>query len=62
MSFRATVESMSQIMDDMGITELDLERQYLVYIVNIFICPRERLSQCRHFLRINRLKMEQQIM
>lgn len=29
MSFRATVESMSQIMDDMGITELDLERQFL---------------------------------
>jgi acetyl-CoA carboxylase biotin carboxyl carrier protein len=29
MSFRATVESMSQIMDEMGITELDLERQFL---------------------------------
>jgi acetyl-CoA carboxylase biotin carboxyl carrier protein len=29
MSFRATVESMSQIMDDMGITELNLERQFL---------------------------------
>ena len=29
MSFRATVESMSKIMDDMGITELDLERQFL---------------------------------
>ena len=29
MSFRATVESMSKMMDDMGITELDLERQFL---------------------------------
>ena len=29
MSFRATVESMSKIMDDMGITELELERQLL---------------------------------
>jgi len=26
-SFRATVENMSKIMDEMGITELDLERQ-----------------------------------
>lgn len=29
MSFHATVESMSKIMDEMGITELDLERQFL---------------------------------
>lgn len=29
MSFRANVESMSKIMDEMGITELDLERQFL---------------------------------
>ena len=29
MSFRANVENMSKIMDDMGITELDLERQFL---------------------------------
>ena len=29
MSYRATVESMSKIMDEMGITELDLERQFL---------------------------------
>ena len=29
MSFRATVESMSKIMGDMGITELNLERQFL---------------------------------
>ncbi len=29
MSFRATVESMSKMMDEMGITELDLERQFL---------------------------------
>ena len=29
MSFRATVGSMSKIMDEMGITELDLERQFL---------------------------------
>lgn len=28
-SFRSTVENMSKIMDDMGITELDLERQFL---------------------------------
>lgn len=29
MSFRATVESMSKLMDEMGITELELERQFL---------------------------------
>lgn len=29
MSFRANVENMSKIMDEMGITELDLERQFL---------------------------------
>ncbi len=29
MSFRATVESMSKIMDEMGLTELELERQFL---------------------------------
>lgn len=29
MSFRANVESMSKIMDEMGITELELERQFL---------------------------------
>ncbi len=29
MSFHATVESMSKVMDEMGITELDLERQFL---------------------------------
>lgn len=29
-SFRSTVENMSKIMDEMGITELDLERQLLL--------------------------------
>ena len=29
MSFHSTVESLSKIMDDMGITELELERQFL---------------------------------
>lgn len=29
MSFHSTVESMSKIMDDMGITELELDRQFL---------------------------------
>ena len=29
MSFRATVESMSKLMDEMGITDLNLERQFL---------------------------------
>ena len=29
-SFRATVENMSKLMDEMGITELDLERQVLL--------------------------------
>lgn len=29
MSFRANVENMSKIMDEMGITELELERQFL---------------------------------
>ena len=29
-SFRSTVENMSKLMDEMGITELDLERQLLL--------------------------------
>jgi len=29
-SFRATVENMSKLMDEMGITELDIERQLLL--------------------------------
>lgn len=29
MSFHSTVESMSKVMDEMGITELELERQFL---------------------------------
>jgi acetyl-CoA carboxylase biotin carboxyl carrier protein len=29
MSFRATVKAMTKIMDEMGLTELDLERQFL---------------------------------
>ena len=29
MSFRSTVKAMTKIMDEMGLTELDLERQFL---------------------------------
>ncbi len=46
MSFRATVESMSKIMDDMGITELDLERQFLfgVYRKHIHLSKQQALA------------------
>lgn len=46
MSFRATVESMSKIMDDMGITELDLERQFLfgVYRKHIHLSKQQTTS------------------
>ena len=46
MSFRATVESMSEIMDDMGITELDLERQFLfgVYRKHIHLSKQQAVA------------------
>ena len=46
MSFRATVESMSKIMDEMGITELDLERQFLfgVYRKHIHLSKQQALA------------------
>ena len=46
MSFRATVESMSKIMDDMGITELDLERQFLfgVYRKHIHLSKQQAVA------------------
>ncbi len=46
MSFRATVESMSKIMDDMGITELDLERQFLfgVYRKHIHLSKQQTVA------------------
>ena len=34
MSLRATIESLSKTMDDMGITEIDFERQCLFGLVN----------------------------
>lgn len=46
MSFRATVESMSKIMDEMGITELDLERQFLfgVYRKHIHLSKQQAVA------------------
>ena len=46
MSFRATVESMSKIMDEMGITELELERQFLfgVYRKHIHLSKQQVLA------------------
>ncbi|MBR4475114.1 MAG: acetyl-CoA carboxylase biotin carboxyl carrier protein subunit [Alphaproteobacteria bacterium] len=34
MSFRSTIESLSKTMDDMGITEIDFERNYLFGLFN----------------------------
>ena len=34
MSFRATIETLSKTMDDMGITEIDFERRYLFGLFN----------------------------
>ena len=34
MSFRATMESLSKTMDDMGITEIDFERRFLFGVYN----------------------------
>lgn len=46
MSFRATVESMSKIMDEMGITELELERQFLfgVYRKHIHLSKQQAVA------------------
>jgi acetyl-CoA carboxylase biotin carboxyl carrier protein len=46
MSFRSTVESMSKIMDEMGITELDLERQFLfgVYRKHIHLSKQQAVA------------------
>lgn len=44
MSFRSTVESMSKIMDEMGITELDLERQFLFGVYRKHIHLSKQLS------------------
>ena len=46
MSFRATVESMSKIMDDMGITELELDRQFLfgVYRKHIHLSKQQVIA------------------
>lgn len=45
-SFRSTVQSMSKIMDEMGITELDLERQFLfgVYRKHIHLSKQNGMS------------------
>ena len=44
-SFRSTVENMSKLMDEMGITELDLERQLLLGLYqNNKPSPRHRLD------------------
>lgn len=45
-SFRATVENMSKIMDDMGITELDLERQFLfgIYRKHIHLSKQQAVA------------------
>jgi acetyl-CoA carboxylase biotin carboxyl carrier protein len=45
-SFRSTVESMSKIMDEMGITELDLERQFLfgVYRKHIHLSKQNNVA------------------
>ena len=38
MSFRSTIESLSKTMDDMGITEIDFERNYLFgLLIVVFI-------------------------
>jgi acetyl-CoA carboxylase biotin carboxyl carrier protein len=54
-SFRSTVESMSKIMDDMGITELDLERQFLfgVYRKHIHLSKQQSavISQQPSFVK-----------
>jgi len=46
MSFRATVESMSKIMDEMGLTELELERQFLfgVYRKHIHLSKQQTIT------------------
>ena len=46
-SFRATVENMSKLMDEMGITELDLERQLLLglYRKHIHLSKQQAVAQ-----------------
>ena len=62
-SFRATVENMSKLMDEMGITELDLERQLLLGL-NIFIYLNNRrlllpqLVLFKHKKQIQKIKFQ----
>ena len=58
MSFRANVESMSKIMDEMGITELELERQFLfgVYRKHIHLSKQAAVATMPSFPVANTAK------
>ncbi len=62
-SFRATVENMSKLMDEMGITELDLERQLLLglYRKHIHLSKQQAVAAPVGFVSQQKTKDDEKI-
>lgn len=62
-SFRATVENMSKLMDEMGITELDLERQLLLglYRKHIHLSKQQAVAAPVGFVQTAKTNTEDKI-
>lgn len=62
-SFRATVENMSKLMDEMGITELDLERQLLLglYRKHIHLSKQQAVAAPMGFVSQQKTKDDEKI-
>jgi len=62
-SFRATVENMSKLMDEMGITELDLERQLLLglYRKHIHLSKQQAVATPVGFVSQQKTKDDEKI-
>ena len=62
-SFRSTVENMSKLMDEMGITELDLERQLLLglYRKHIHLSKQQAVAAPVGFVSQQKTKDDEKI-
>ena len=62
-SFRSTVENMSKLMDEMGITELDLERQLLLglYRKHIHLSKQQAVAAPAAFVQQSKTNGENKI-
>ena len=62
-SFRSTVENMSKLMDEMGITELDLERQLLLglYRKHIHLSKQQAVAAPVGFVSQQKAKDDEKI-